>query len=385
MTATYYDSYDFPDSLSIKASLKISDYTDDQGNSDYFDNTMGLVTGTKLKVLGTQDYVTATNYYDDKYRVIQSLKRIYDDNNGLEVLSTAYDFINNLTESNKMQYFGGDTTMVKEFYTYDPQGRILKTEHQVDNNTRVVISETNYNEIGQLTDKKFNKVGSTYLQEVAYRYNIRGWLTDINDPTNLGNDLFSMKLLYNNPGELANLTTQNQYNGNISGIIWNRKISDEDTLKSAYSFFYDDLNRIKNNYYGEGSSLTSSEKFREYDYTYDFNGNINTLKRNGNSGSQIDNLQYYYNGTTSNTLAKVEDSSGAVGFVNGNSVGNDYDYDRNGNLTKDLNKELQSIEYNYLNLPYKIKNSNGDSITYYYDAQGTKLRKLVRKIGRAHV
>jgi len=381
LTATYYDNYSFPDSISFNAAFKISNYADNEGNYNYFDDLTGMVAGIKSKVFGTQNYVTATTYYDDKYRVIQSLKNIYDDNEGLEIISNRYDFINNLLQSNKMQYFGGDTVLVKEFFTYDPQGRMTKAEHQINNNSRVTMSELSYNEIGQLIDKKINKMGSTYLHETGFRYNIRGWLTEINDPANLGSDLFSMKLLYNDPGELTNLTTQKQYNGNISGIIWNRKISDNDTLKSAYSFIYDDLNRIKNNYYGEGSSLANSEKLREYDYSYDLNGNINTLKRNGNAGSQIDNLQYYYNGITSNTLVRVDDASTTSGFNNGNSIGNDYDYDRNGNLIKDLNKGIQLIEYNYLNLPYKIKNNVGDSIMYYYDALGTKLKKVVRNGG----
>lgn len=51
-----------------------------------------------------------------------------------------------------------------------------------------------------------------------------------------------------------------------------------------------------------------------------------------------------------------------------------YAYDANGNLTKDLNKNIVDIQYNYLNLPSRILFKNGDSISNMYSADGEKLR-----------
>ena len=51
-----------------------------------------------------------------------------------------------------------------------------------------------------------------------------------------------------------------------------------------------------------------------------------------------------------------------------------YTYDKNGNLTKDLNKNILSIQYNFLNLPANITYSSGKSAAYIYDANGQKLR-----------
>ena len=51
-----------------------------------------------------------------------------------------------------------------------------------------------------------------------------------------------------------------------------------------------------------------------------------------------------------------------------------YTYDKNGNLTKDLNKNISSIQYNFLNLPANITYSSGKSAAYIYDANGQKLR-----------
>lgn len=53
-----------------------------------------------------------------------------------------------------------------------------------------------------------------------------------------------------------------------------------------------------------------------------------------------------------------------------------YTYDANGNLTKDLNKNIVDIQYNYLNLPSRILFKNGDSISNTYSADGIKLRTI---------
>ena len=54
-----------------------------------------------------------------------------------------------------------------------------------------------------------------------------------------------------------------------------------------------------------------------------------------------------------------------------NTVGNDYVYDANKNIT--------NIQYNYLNLPTQVT-INGQHIMYTYDATGTKLRKTVNGV-----
>ncbi|TGN30234.1 hypothetical protein [Empedobacter tilapiae] len=67
----------------------------------------------------------------------------------------------------------------------------------------------------------------------------------------------------------------------------------------------------------------------------------------------IDNLVYDY-GDRSNKLQKVTDSSLTFGFNDGNKTGNDYAYDKTGNLKLDLNKgitdsiTLQSFKFTYL-------------------------------------
>ncbi|WP_320979575.1 RHS repeat-associated core domain-containing protein [Bacteroides sp.] len=57
-----------------------------------------------------------------------------------------------------------------------------------------------------------------------------------------------------------------------------------------------------------------------------------------------------------------------------------YAYDANGNLTKNLNKNIVDIQYNCLNLPSRVLFGNGDNISNVYSGDGTKLR-TIRVIG----
>ena len=61
---------------------------------------------------------------------------------------------------------------------------------------------------------------------------------------------------------------------------------------------------------------------------------------------------------------------------NGNTTGDDYVYDANGNMTVDKNKNITGIVYNHLNLPTKIIFPTGN-IVYFYTASGQKVQKVV--------
>lgn len=90
----------------------------------------------------------------------------------------------------KLTHSGYENVTVNKSYEYDHTGRPIKTYHQIgeDASKKVLLAENTYNELGQLIDKGMGSVGeSPFLQSVDYRYNIRGWLTNINNST-LTND-----------------------------------------------------------------------------------------------------------------------------------------------------------------------------------------------------
>ena len=80
LTVTYYDTYDYPGIKSFDTSVNISCYSDGAGDSHYFDVVKGKVTGSRVKVLDGNEnnsnfrWLISTNYYDDRYRVIEILR-----------------------------------------------------------------------------------------------------------------------------------------------------------------------------------------------------------------------------------------------------------------------------------------------------------------------
>ena len=223
------------------------------------------------------------------------------------------------------------------------------------------------------------------LQEVDYTYNVRGWLTDINDVDNLyatGNDLFGLKLNYNSKD---NTNSTSLYNGNISEIFWNTRTYDANTsesqIKRGYSFSYDALNRITGADFEKVSGVNHDDYFNLSNMSYDRNGNIMSLKRSGvnNSGvlvTNMDELAYTYDGNQLTNVVETGDNT--IGFTQVTIQNGDYTYDANGNMLTDKNKDITSITYNHLNLPTEVTFGTGkDKINYIYDATGLKLKKVV--------
>jgi RHS repeat-associated protein len=152
---------------------------------------------------------------------------------------------------------------------------------------------------------------------------------------------------------------------------------------NAYQFDYDGANRLSGAVFtGTGQHNTS--------YTYDKNGNILTLTRQGRyGGSQfygsIDTLTYTYQGNQLKSVNDLNDGYGphqGSGFSDhGSFLTTEYFYDDNGNLTSDLNKSLIVNQYNHLNLPEQITlnpTTQTQEVNYLYDATGNKLSKETR-------
>ena len=81
-----------------------------------------------------------------------------------------------------------------------------------------------------------------------------------------------------------------------------------------------------------------------------------------------------------NQLQSVKDNATHSVFGNGMEFKDganqtiEYGYDKNGNLSKDSNKNISVIQYNLLNLPSRIEFENGHVVSNVYDAGGAKLR-----------
>ncbi len=399
LSITYYDHYGFITDVSTHfgAAYNFQNVAAQNNKAsyptNYFTRVQGQVTGSLTRVLQTDAWLSQVNYYDERYQLIQTIGENY--SQGIDVTTNEYDFAGKVLNTLRLhQGFSPHTALkINQRYLYDHAGRNTHLYMKVNEETEVLQATYQYNELGELVEKNLHqKADGSFLQSVDYRYNERGWMTHINnsDLSNDGttndddDDLFGMQLHYQ---QAAGMGSSPQYNGNLSAVTWTNQTGA--TQQEGYAYSYDNLNRISKAAY---KNISDNTKNGQYDVRganteairYDLNGNLLHLSRYGGS-NKIDDLAYDYTDGSSvgNQLQWVTDhSTSAVGMKDGNTAGNDYGYDANGNLTKDLNKAITGMAYNHMNLPKEIAFNNGNVIRYTYDATGTKLKKEVTEAGK---
>jgi len=383
LTKNYYDTYTYPDAPPLAATVE---------GQAVATNVKGLPTGSWERVLDSSTPLAATTsytFYDTKYRPIRSYTKNH--LGGYTQVDIHLDWFGktNYTLTRHKRMASNTEIVVKDMFSYSAQDRMILHRQKINNLQEQLIAQNTYDELGQLTSKK---VGGQYtgnsngLQKVDYSYTIRGWLKAINDVTDITteNDLFAFKINYNDPTNATAL-----FNGNISEIYW--KTSSDNTTRK-YEYQYDHLNRLlEANYRKPTSNLPNQDNYLEK-ISYDKNGNIKFLERNGDRDSdncivgvqQIDDLEYGYHPQRLNQLMKVTDhSTSPQGFKGRINISDDYDYDydANGNMTEDKNKGISLIKYNHLNLPTEIVFGTQGKIEYLYTATGQKMTKRVTDTG----
>lgn len=450
LTQAYYDDYNWIsssgstitntnyettwDSYLLSASTTVSPYPVANAKSTA---TNGMITGSKTKILGTSSYIYTMMIYDEKGRVVQlKSTNVTSSSGNYDVVTTQYGWQGlPLVTVQKQQKSGtnAQTLTIVTKNNYDNLGRIIKIEkrqaHSLLNSGAMsayaTISQMEYNALGQIKTKKLAPAynSNAGLETLTYDYNIRGWLLGTNrDYVTASGSVqgkhFGFDLGYDKNGVIGTYT--GQYTGNISGTVWK---SEGDGQKRKYDFIYDAINRLttanfKQYVSGSGTSavfdISAGINFSVSNLTYDANGNILTMDQNGlklNTSPLIDQFNYTYIPNT-NKLKNVRDNVNEASSVLGDfktsaqhpqstaktnattqaarDAITDYAYDANGNLTKDLNKDIATptgadgIHYNFLNLPdivtiKKDGTSNKGTITYTYDATGNKLKKVTQE------
>ncbi|SIO09192.1 DUF6443 domain-containing protein [Chitinophaga niabensis] len=420
LTYTYYDDYNYEgkqtpvmtDFNNLVAGNNVSPET----TSAVSKRTKGLITGTKVKVLGTNQWLISSTYYDEKARVIQ----VISDNTsqGKDVKSILYNF-EGQTLSVYQQHHNLNNTIepitgVLTSMEYDNAGRITDVKKGLMLNGALVskkIAKQEYDALGQLKKKILSPdLGPDGIESLTYDYNILGWTLGMNrkylkdEETNY----FGYDLGYDNTvtGISGAVYASPNYNGNISGMIWR---GSNDNVKRKYDFSYDKNDRLLK---ADFDKYESSWNHTVEDYSmrvgdgidpvtgYDGNGNLLGMLQMGLKGttsSAIDNFHYAYE-ANSNKLRFLRDAANDISSTLGdfkepaaNNASNlnnpdtdfDYSYSENGNLELDKNKGIEQITYNHLNLPESIQITGKGTIVYQYDALGEKRRKTVTDITTA--
>ncbi|MBN8640704.1 MAG: hypothetical protein J0L86_02740 [Flavobacteriales bacterium] len=397
LTVNYFDNYSFPNVPAIPTTVM-----NDNSQAVHYNGTSnlpkGLLTGSWIRIVEASTTLPVKadiNHvlYDNKARIVRAQTNNY--LTGYTKVDMKIDFAGKTlyTETKHKRTSTSAEIYTREDFTYSNQDRLLTRIHKIGlTGTPQLLAKNEYDEFGKLKSKRVggaDVTGTTSLQKVDYSYNIRGWLTGINkvdgstNPLSQGTDpvdLFAFKINYNTiEGNVVGVVPQ--YNGNISEVYWR---TNSDNRLRKYGFQYDALNRLINaTYQKPETNLPIPNSYRET-LSYDKNGNIVNLIRNGGLDSetnyldalQIDDLSYTYN---HNQLQSVYDASGnPQGFNDAAYNTSEFGYDANGNMNRDDNKGIISIKYNHLNLPTEIIfNGTNKKINYLYNSSGQKVKKTV--------
>ena len=373
--------------------------------------TTHQLTGTKVRVLGTNTFLVTSYYYEEKGRIIQTLE----DNilSGVDITTNQYHFDERLLSIDERHTAAGTLFTNFDIITknvFDQITRLVSIQKKIGTNDFKTVTQYDLDDMGRLLTKHldpgYTKTIGTDLEALTYTYNIQNEITGINKDYALKTagayskwgHFYGQYYGYDNKDGLF---TDFQLDGHITGTIWSTQ---GDDVQREYNYSYDHARRLSNALYGEKQNPGDSWSNSQMDFSvsgsggsiqYDRNGNLLAMLQKGIvPGNQtpvnIDDLQYSY-GTLSNQLQSVMDNSNAgtanghLGdFVKGNKSSNpDYVFDDNGNLIVDLNKgatglngETNGISYNYLDKPEHIQITGKGTIQIVYDADGNKLQKI---------
>lgn len=204
------------------------------------------------------------------------------------------------------------------------------------------------------------------------------------------------------------------FNGNIMAMattIYTNQPNGSPRLPLLATYKYDQLNRV--NTMNTSAQLSGNiwspaipanlNNYRN-DFSYDPNGNIQSQKRYDNAGVMIDNMAYQYqqNGggrKLANRLYHVNDgvaSAAATGDIDDQGVfnasassinaANNYGYDEIGNMTRDNQEGIASIDWTVYGKIGRINRtgpSTARNIIFAYDAAGNRVSKTSYTNGQA--
>ncbi len=383
LIVNYYDNYNFLNKIPEPTKTQLNYTTKTGYDAQYIpasggSGAKGLLTGTRTYYLdGSGNYSVSAVYYDYRGRVVQT--RSTNHLGGFDITYNQYNFSGQVTKSLKEHNIAGQVT-IRELYSndYDHAGRLKFTKYKLNENAEITLNDMTdtgaYDDLGRLKKKRRHSVNNGAFQDTEeFDYNIRNW------PERIKSGGFEEKLFYNTglPSGVAAC-----YNGNIAYQTW----KNGSPIVYAYKYTYDNLNRLKyatafNGYNTPTSSIGYSE-----DFGYDKQGNINYFQRkSGNTlvdyfayqytGNQITGIFDYTVTQNSYNIKEYQDKNHVYGATT------EMSYDPNGNLTKDLDRDIVTIRYNLLNLPEIVQFKNGNQIRNLYDAGGQKLKTTFSTLG----
>ncbi len=430
VTSTYYG-----DDASYTPLVPGSAFT--AGSQQYLRSRVAAVTIEDTYDGIATTYNHGTHYSYDVHGNVKELVQENKDINlftyqPLKKINYTYDLISG--KVNTVNYQPGLADMFMHRYEYDADNRITAVYSSKNNVVWDRDAKYFYYLHGPLARVE---TGHDKVQGTDYAYTLQGWIKGINSnilasANDIGKDangtltsassgapyisnkfnatdVFGYSLTYfNNAAQkdymAINATTGSAtdfvaaaptvqspdlYNGNIRQMV--TSYADASAPGKSYAlssllrnFAYDQLNRVtgsnSNNTISSNAwgTATGGSRYKEL-FSYDENGNIITVQRNGDQSANLamDNLTYnYVNGT--NILSYVNDAVTADPYttdISNQSTGN-YGYDAIGNLTKDISESIANIDWTVYGKIKNITFGNGKpNLLFKYDASGNRISK----------
>lgn len=439
----YYDNHDFASVSSFDNNFHNAlAYPNGPGIQPilYSERVKGFATGSRVLVLdGGSTYLNTTSYYDEEGRMIQMLS---DNITGkTDIITNQYQWDGRLLSTETIHtaagtaYDAGFSILTKN--NYDKIGRVQSIEKKIGINNFKKIVSYDYDDMGRVKVKHLDPDYITPdqaepdIETLNYTYNIHGQLDGINKDyalktpglyTKWGNQygkFFGLYLGYNKKDGDGNLFDNSLLTGQVAAQAWNTLGDDE---QRKYEYTYDPAGRFTSAGFWqrrdegqtwENSKIDFSVGGDDGKITYDLNGNIQSMWQKGVlAGRQgiveVDKLSYKYQEVPNvsikgNRLAGVDDQ-GDLRYTDDNEqLGDfkdihnpdetaDYEYDENGNLIIDLNKNIyglnngtsitiqgqqytSGIHYNHFDKPDEIRIDSKGTVKIIYDADGNKLSR----------
>lgn len=328
-------------------------------------------------------YDRATHYsYDIHGNVKTLIQELRVDNSELKKrLDYDYDLISG--KVNYVYYQKDEPDQLIHRYAYDGDNRITEVYTSRDGIVWDRDAQYEYYAHGPLARVK---IGEQEVEKMDYAYTLQGWIKSTRGEN------FSYSLGYHSQDYqsigannlLATPVAQGKdlYNGNIATMATNTPAFTE-SPDMTQQFGYDQLNRIK-----ESRVISDHANSYHTNYSYDANGNIESLKRyNAGGDTLFDALVYRYESkakgylNNTNKLRSVDDNGveGDFGDIKGQEVDN-YSYDDIGNLISDKQEDIERIEwtvYGKIKSVNRVEGSQKPDLVFHYDASGNRISKKV--------
>ena len=309
-----------------------------------------------------KEQLLQANYYDNHAFI----------NGQLEKQATSQNLVSNQQASEQYSKgsLAGTVSMATDgkplvsVYYHDLRGQVLASKQTLPDDAL----------LSQNMTYSFTKQPLEIISEI-FKNGISTTVTQTNSYNKHNDKIETMTLKV---GNVTRTVSSYSYN-DISRLL---SIKRSGNVLRGYDFAYDGLNRLEKSTYAEGAGMSQNKnRYSENILSYSQNGSIERLQRYGkkNNGTfgLIDDLTYSYNG---NQIKAISDKAGSLlydgsfDFKDGANADDEYFYDTNGALIKDLNKGISNIEYDVLGNLKCITFSNGFKTKYIYDAAGNKLR-----------